>query len=66
MATLSDQHGKIVWKQEEFVGGATTELPIHTLEEWVKDPATLKDGFIMASKLAIISLLRDFESKESR
>lgn len=65
MATLSDPHGKIVWKQEEFVGGATIELPIRTLEEWVKDPAALKDGFMMASKLAIVSLLKDFELKAS-
>ncbi|MBC3916442.1 hypothetical protein H8L32_02975 [Undibacterium sp. CY18W] len=64
LATMSDQHGNIVWKQEAFVGGATTELPIHPLEEWVKDPEALKDGFVMASKLAVSSILKDFELKE--
>ena len=60
LATMTDPQGKVIWSNTELVGGETSELPSRTLEEWMKDPAALKNGFEQASKILVSLILKDF------
>ena len=50
----------VIWKRDAMVGGATTELPIHTLTEWAQKPDQLRDAYVLAANLLIDQLLKGF------
>ena len=62
IVTLVSSKKEVLWEGSARVGGATEELPIKTIEEWMKDPEALRAAFSRAADMASSKVLKDYQS----
>lgn len=55
--TLVDENGKVVWSKFAGVGGATTELPIQKLDQWLANPDALRNAYVQVANMLADQLL---------
>ena len=62
-ASILNPQDELIWQRKELVGGITEELPIKTLEEWMRDPKELQAAFNEAAKAVSSLLLQGYENR---
>jgi hypothetical protein len=58
MGTLVRPDGSVVWKGSSDVTALNSDTPSHTLEEYVKDPQSIREALTVAAKVAVDDLVK--------
>ena len=58
MGTLVRPDGSVVWKGSSEVTALNSETPSHTLEDYVKDPQSIREALTVAAKVAVDDLVK--------
>jgi hypothetical protein len=60
---LIDDHGKVIWKNDGWIGGAETQMEIRPIEEWIKDPEGLRKAFEETARILSAELLKEYKAR---